>query len=172
MKNTGETKKRSQRMEECLAEFVKDEHALNYINHGFEAAQLFDDIVDGDTSSKIEHIYRLMNLVFVLIPSNPFYLHFNQQLTPLVQHAMMDWRQANAIEIVAGKNPNEQQWMHAYAMRLTFYDIAVDVVRLLYGQKRAEEFADKWFVETRSGETFEHYKEKTASIFRDIKRDE
>jgi hypothetical protein len=119
----------------------------------FKATQGLDDWYDGDTVDKrtIEHYVYLL---LVRFPSNPFYIAFNKELTPVVSNCILKWTGANALEAKG------EQLHKSFMWRAGFYDVLLEVVRIVHGPEVA--IAASEYVIKMYGENLEdHIKEFT-----------
>lgn len=81
-----------------LQEVLKgDAGAILLCQHLFEISQIWDDLIDGSYVGK-EQINRAFWLALIELPHNPFYVKHLTYLRPLLQHFVMDWFDANALE--------------------------------------------------------------------------
>ena len=86
---------------------------LTYIAH------LWDDLVDKDKERTDDEINTAFRIALVDIPVNPFYLDNISELRPLMMNAILQWQDANYLEI---KGDYHDQHM-AYMLRASFLQI-------------------------------------------------
>jgi hypothetical protein len=117
----------------------------------WDVIQGLDDWRDGDTvdaKTKELIIYQVM----IALPSNPFFQQFANQLLPIMSNAVLKWIGANRLE------DNKEEFSKAYMWRASYYDLVLEVVRLIHGYETASNVAP--YVAKMYGEKFEDYKKE------------
>jgi hypothetical protein len=117
----------------------------------WDVVQGMDDWRDNDpvdAKEKEKVIYQVM----VALPSNPFFQQHANHLLPLLSNAILKWCGANKLE------DNKEDLHKAYMWRAIYYDILLEVVRLVHGYVAAAEVSD--YVAKMYGETFNDYKKE------------
>jgi hypothetical protein len=117
----------------------------------WDVIQGLDDWRDGDTvdaKDKELVIYQ----VLVSLPSNPFFQKCSNQLLPVVSNLVLKWIGANKLE------DNNEEFSKAYMWRAAYYDLVLEVVRVVHGYKVASNVAP--YVAKMYGEKFEDYKKE------------
>jgi hypothetical protein len=114
----------------------------------FNVIQGLDDWRDNDPvepRQKEKVIYQVM----VDLPQNPFFQTHSYNLLPLVSILILKWIGANNLE------DNREQLHKAYMWRAAYYDLILEVVRLVHGFDEAANAAE--YVAKLYGETYEDY---------------
>jgi hypothetical protein len=102
-----------------------------------------NDPVDNKEKEKV--IYQIM----VNMPSNPFFQKYASHLLPIMSSLVLKWIAANKLE------DNKEELNKAYMWRAAYYDLVLEVVRLVHGYKEAAIVSD--YVAKMYGESFEDY---------------
>jgi hypothetical protein len=119
----------------------------------FRATQGLDDWYDGDKVEKRD-IENYVYLLLVQFPSNPFYMYYQKELTPILSNYVLKWTGANALEAKG------EQLHKSFMWRAGFYDVVLEVVRIVHGPQVA--IAASEYVVKMYGENLEdHIKEFT-----------
>jgi hypothetical protein len=84
-----------------------------------------------------------------LLPNNTFFQYHSKELLPIVSNLVLRWIGANRLE------DNREDLHKAYMWRAAYYDLILEVVRLVHGFEAAANASD--FVAKLYGETFEDY---------------
>ena len=114
----------------------------------FDVIQGLDDWRDDDPvepKQKEKVIYQVM----VELPQNHFFQTHCHNLLPLVSILVLKWIGANKLE------DNREQLHKAYMWRAAYYDLILEVVRLVHGFDGAASAAE--YVAKLYGETYEDY---------------
>jgi hypothetical protein len=114
----------------------------------FDVIQGLDDWRDNDPvepKQKEKVIYQVM----VELPQNHFFQTHSHNLLPLVSILILKWIGANNLE------DNREQLHKAYMWRAAYYDLILEVVRLVHGFDEAANAAE--YVAKLYGETYEDY---------------
>jgi hypothetical protein len=114
----------------------------------FSVIQGLDDWRDNDPvdpKQKEKVIYQVM----VELPQNHFFQTHSHNLLPLVSILVLKWIGANKLE------DNREQLHKAYMWRAAYYDLILEVVRLVHGFDGAASAAE--YVAKLYGETYEDY---------------
>lgn len=116
----------------------------------FGIAQIWDDIIDGDTVTARDVDAAFVSAL-VAIPTNPI-----SQLMPElpwhIYNVFLRWRDATNIE---NNNPTDSDLHKCYMLRAGFYDIPLLIAAKLYGDEHAEKVGVT--VRRMYGEIFEEY---------------
>lgn len=110
--------------------------------------QGLDDWRDNDEVSPQEKEAVIYKVMF-LLPNNPFFQYHSKELLPIVSNLVLRWIGANRLE------DNREDLHKAYMWRAAYYDLILEVVRLVHGFEAAANASD--FVARLYGETFEDY---------------
>jgi hypothetical protein len=110
--------------------------------------QGLDDWRDNDEVSPQEKEAVIYKVMF-LLPNNPFFQYHSKELLPIVSNLVLRWIGANRLE------DNREDLHKAYMWRAAYYDLILEVVRLVHGFEAAANASD--FVAKLYGETFEDY---------------
>lgn len=114
----------------------------------WDVIQGLDDWRDNDAVDAKEKelvIYKVM----VNMPSNPFFQAYASHLLPIMSNLVLKWIAANKLE------DNSEELEKAYMWRASYYDLVLEVVRLVHGYANASEVAD--YVAKMYGESFNEY---------------
>lgn len=133
-----------------LDHLISDRNAVSFLCDLWLCSQLFDDIYDEGGIDK-ENTLILMNMAFVTIPQNPFYLSFRDKLQPLMHSMILQWESANEIE------KNKGNIHQSYVLRAFFIQVCHYCAALLHGFEYAQEHAETF--QKLHGEKFEDYKD-------------
>jgi hypothetical protein len=123
-------------------------HAQEWLLNFWDVIQGLDDWRDNDAVDATEKelvIYKVM----VAMPSNPFFQQHANHLLPIVSNLVLKWIAANKLE------DNKEDLHKAYMWRAAYYDLILEVVRLVHGYVEASIVSD--YVAKMYGETFEDY---------------
>jgi len=122
--------------------------AVQWLLDFWDVIQGLDDWRDGDeipAQQKEAVIYKVM----FLLPNNPFFQYHAKELLPIISNLILRWIGANKLE------DNREQLEKAYMWRAAYYDLILEVVRLVHGFEAAANASD--FVAKLYGETYQDY---------------
>ena len=114
----------------------------------WDVIQGLDDWRDNDTvdpTEKEKVIYQVM----VAMPMNSFFQRNASHLLPIMSNLVLKWIAANRLE------DNKEELSKAYMWRAAYYDLVLEVVRLVHGYVDAANVSD--YLAKMYGETFEDY---------------
>jgi hypothetical protein len=114
----------------------------------WDVIQGLDDWRDNDPvdpTEKEKVIYQVM----VAMPMNPFFQRHANHLLPIMSNLVLKWIAANRLE------DNKEELSKAYMWRAAYYDLVLEVVRLVHGYVDAANVSD--YVAKMYGESFEDY---------------
>jgi hypothetical protein len=134
--------------EQLLSQLNLPLAAQKWLIDFFSVIQGLDDWRDNDPvepKQKEKVIYQVM----VELPQNHFFQTHSHNLLPLVSILVLKWIGANKLE------DNREQLHKAYMWRAAYYDLILEVVRLIHGFDAAANAAD--YVAKLYGETYEDY---------------
>ena len=134
--------------EQLLAPLNLPFAAQKWLIDFFTVIQGLDDWRDNDPvdpHQKEKVIYQVM----VELPQNQFFQTHSHNLLPLVSILVLKWIGANKLE------DNREQLHKAYMWRASYYDLILEVVRLVHGFDGAANAAE--YVAKLYGETYEDY---------------
>ena len=134
--------------EQLLAPLSLPSAAQKWLIDFFWVIQGLDDWRDNDPvepKQKEKVIYQVM----VELPQNHFFQTHSHNLLPLVSILVLKWIGANKLE------DNREQLHKAYMWRAAYYDLILEVVRLVHGFDGAANAAE--YVVKLYGETYEDY---------------
>jgi hypothetical protein len=114
----------------------------------WDVIQGLDDWRDNDTVDSLEK-EKVIYQVMVALPSNPFFQRHAQHLLPIMSNLVLKWIAANKLE------DNKEELTKAYMWRAAYYDLVLEVVRLVHGYENAALASD--YVAKMYGESFEEY---------------
>jgi hypothetical protein len=114
----------------------------------WDVIQGLDDWRDNDTVDSLEK-EKVIYQVMVALPSNPFFQRHAQHLLPIMSNLVLKWIAANKLE------DNKEELNKAYMWRAAYYDLVLEVVRLVHGYENAALASD--YVAKMYGESFEEY---------------
>jgi hypothetical protein len=134
--------------EQLLAPLNLPLTAQRWLLDFFNVIQGLDDWRDNDPvepKQKEKVIYQVM----VELPQNHFFQNNSHNLLPLVSILILKWIGANKLE------DNREQLHKDYMWRAAYYDLILEVVRLVHGFDGAASAAE--YVAKLYGETYEDY---------------
>ncbi len=113
-----------------LRHWLKDNpDAIELANDYLIVSQIWDDLHDQDkpvTTAKIDY---MMQLALVEIPQNRFFQQHYLELMPMVQHSLLTWMDANALEA----NGDERDLQVAYIIRSVTTDLMIHMAGIIGG---------------------------------------
>lgn len=124
------------------------EPTVRWLLDFWSVIQGLDDWRDNDEVSPQEKESVIYKVMF-LLPNNPFFQYHSKELLPIVSNLVLRWIGANRLE------DNREDLHKAYMWRAAYYDLILEVVRLVHGFEAAANASD--FVARLYGETFEDY---------------
>jgi len=124
------------------------EPTVRWLLDFWSVIQGLDDWRDNDEVSPQEKEAVIYKVMF-LLPNNPFFQYHSKELLPIVSNLVLRWIGANRLE------DNREDLHKAYMWRAAYYDLILEVVRLVHGFEAAANASD--FVARLYGETFEDY---------------
>ena len=124
------------------------EPTVRWLLDFWSVIQGLDDWRDNDEVSPQEKEAVIYKVMF-LLPNNPFFQYHSKELLPIVSNLVLRWIGANRLE------DNREDLHKAYMWRAAYYDLILEVVRLVHGFEAAANASD--FVAKLYGETFEDY---------------
>lgn len=133
---------------ELLAPLNLPEPTMRWLLDFWSVIQGLDDWRDNDEVSPQEKEAVIYKVMF-LLPNNPFFQYHSKELLPIVSNLVLRWIGANRLE------DNREDLHKAYMWRAAYYDLILEVVRLVHGFEAAANASD--FVARLYGETFEDY---------------
>jgi hypothetical protein len=133
---------------ELLAPLNLPEPTVRWLLDFWSVIQGLDDWRDNDEVSPQEKEAVIYKVMF-LLPNNPFFQYHSKELLPIVSNLVLRWIGANRLE------DNREDLHKAYMWRAAYYDLILEVVRLVHGFEAAANASD--FVAKLYGETFEDY---------------
>ena len=133
---------------ELLASLNLPEPTVRWLLDFWSVIQGLDDWRDNDEVSPQEKEAVIYKVMF-LLPNNPFFQYHSKELLPIVSNLVLRWIGANRLE------DNREDLHKAYMWRAAYYDLILEVVRLVHGFEAAANASD--FVARLYGETFEDY---------------
>ena len=131
--------------------FHLPDDATQWLLDVFFAAQIFDDYADGDYVKRTD-LDKLIMKVLYEMPANAFFQRFAGNLLHLIGNAVLKWKASDMKEL------NQEADAKSFVWRASFYDIVLEVVRLVHGNEAALHNAAK--VMDLYGEDFEEYKQE------------
>jgi hypothetical protein len=119
-----------------------------WLSDFWNVIQGLDDWRDNDAVDPVEK-EKVIYQVMVAMPSNPFFQKNAQHLLPIMSNLVLKWIAANRLE------DNKEELHKAYMWRAAYYDLVLEVVRLVHGYENAALASE--YVAKMYGETFEDY---------------
>jgi len=119
-----------------------------WLSDFWNVIQGLDDWRDNDAVDPVEK-EKVIYQVMVAMPSNPFFQNNAQHLLPIMSNLVLKWIAANRLE------DNKEELHKAYMWRAAYYDLVLEVVRLVHGYENAAIASE--YVAKMYGETFEDY---------------
>jgi hypothetical protein len=133
---------------ELLAPLNLPEPTVRWLLDFWSVIQGLDDWRDNDEVNPQEKEAVIYKVMF-LLPNNPFFQYHSKELLPIVSNLVLRWIGANRLE------DNREDLHKAYMWRAAYYDLILEVVRLVHGFEAAANASN--FVAKLYGETFEDY---------------
>ena len=124
------------------------EPTVRWLLDFWDVIQGLDDWRDNDEISPQEKEAVIYKVMF-LLPNNPFFQYHSKELLPIISNLVLRCIGANKLE------DNREHLQKAYMWRAAYYDLILEVVRLVHGFEAAANASD--FVAKLYGETFEDY---------------
>lgn len=124
------------------------EATVRWLLDFWDVIQGLDDWRDNQEITAQEKEAVIYKVMF-LLPNNVFFQYHSKELLPLVSNLVLKWIGANRLE------DNREHLHKAYMWRAAYYDLVLEVVRLVHGFEAAANASD--FVAKLYGETFEDY---------------
>lgn len=124
------------------------EPTVRWLLDFWDVIQGLDDWRDNDEVSPQEKEAVIYKVMF-LLPNNPFFQYHSKELLPIISNLILKWIGANRLE------DNREDLQKAYMWRAAYYDLILEVVRLVHGFEAAANASD--YVAKLYGETFEDY---------------
>lgn len=131
--------------------FQGDEHAVRFILHLRDIANVWDDLVDRDCPVPNESINHAFMCALVSVPTNPFYLKHQASLQPVIQQAILSWVQSNTMCATPGISREI-----AHVQRYAVADIITFVLWLIGGLRLVEQYGPALRVRSQK-DCFEDY---------------
>lgn len=125
--------------------------AVEWLLMMFQAAQVFDDVADGDQVSR-EELNKCIWNTLVAMPLNHFFASNSATLLPAVALNILKWQGSDAAE------RSGQPSAMSFAWRAGFYDLCMMAVHLCHGVDKAIELSANML--TLYGEDFESYRKE------------
>ena len=75
-----------------------DLDAVRMVADLYQAMHCWDDLIDRDRAVSDEQINTAFWTVLCELPTNPFYLRHQQQLTPILRNILIDWIDSTTLE--------------------------------------------------------------------------
>lgn len=114
--------------DDLLIRAVKgDADALLLLRQYIAVLHFWDDLVDRDKPLADETINRAMMIATLELPANPFFRAHCDELMPIMQNAVRNWRVANAFERAG------EQLEAAHIMRSSFVDVVAQTAQIIGG---------------------------------------
>jgi hypothetical protein len=124
------------------------EATVRWLLDFWDVIQGLDDWRDNQEITAQEKEAVIYKVMF-LLPNNVFFQYHSKELLPIVSNLVLKWIGANRLE------DNREHLHKAYMWRAAYYDLILEVVRLIHGFEAAANASD--FVAKLYGETFEDY---------------
>lgn len=173
---------RRAQMDMLLAEHVKDQSAIDFINDWLWAFCALDDLIDGDVEQTDDLNWEIFETLLYKLPGNPFFFSHAPLLLPAMKMAMSTYEMSTAIErraqtanIMGEFEASEdcrayRELRSSFELRNTCLDLALRCVELLHGPRARRVFSVPWFEASRDYEHFDVYVAKVTAEQRPKKR--
>lgn len=122
--------------------------AQDWLLDYWDVIQGLDDWRDNDEVDPKEK-EKVIYQVLVNMPANPFFRTNAYALLPVMSNMVLKWIGANKLE------DNKEELSKSYMWRAAYYDLILEVVRLVHGYAVAADVAD--YVAKMYGEKLEEY---------------
>jgi len=117
-----------------LLEWVGDSHAVQFILHMGQVAEVWDDLIDRDKDFDDNHIHSAFWALLIELPLNPFFDRFKGQLIPLMTVGINTWLDSNVMQ-----DGDEEEQIQAYVLRRWLLELSIYVVYLTRGREYAQQ---------------------------------
>lgn len=97
-------------------------------------AHVWDDLIDKDKERTNNEISNAFKAALIDIPANPFYLAHINDLRPLMMNAILQWQDANKLEVDGSQHDKHM----AFMLRASFIQLFVYCAFLVGGGGWAE----------------------------------
>ena len=106
---------------EKLAPALKDDQwALQFCIDIMFIAHLWDDLIDGDPRAS-KDINEAFRIALIDIPKNPFYSAYIGELRPVMMNVILQWQDANVLEIGDREDRAKAYMLKASVLQLFNY---------------------------------------------------
>ena len=120
------------RRDEKLREWVRDEHAIEWLLMYFDVFNIVDDFLDRDSSVSTADAGRCLMRSLVEMPINPFFDAHKAQLTAVVLTGINAWLDSEEKKQVM-KNGDGQAAVDAYCLRGYAFEVLLFAVACTRG---------------------------------------
>ena len=127
------------------------EAASEWLLGAWDVIQFVDDVADGDEIPR-ESLNNALMQMLVSMPSNPFFLSYSSELTPVLAVQILKWQASDWAE------RNDRADERSYMWRAGFYDLVLLVVQLCHGHEVA--IQQSFIIMSLYGETMTDYKKE------------
>jgi hypothetical protein len=134
--------------------FGLPDDAHDWLMGMWNVAQVFDDVIDGDTPERSD-VEKALCDALVLLPENQFYLANRHILLPLVSLTILKWKASDDMERAG------EAGALTYVWRAGFYDLVLACVQIVHGIDAAMDIGVN--VARLYGEKFEDYMKEMAN---------
>lgn len=114
-----------------LREWIGNDHAYQFLLDISDITELWDDIVDEDTTIPVDRVHAVFTRALISLPMNPFYAQHRSFLTPVLITSINTWLDAN--ELQHGTR-NER------ALAYTARNMDIQVIQAIIYLTRGQEF--------------------------------
>lgn len=137
-----------------LLEWCKgDQSAAQFLMSMGIISQLADDIADGDVDSSPQNIAKLLHMVMVELPSNPFYLKNTNAFIPLFSTSLHFWSNSDAW----GKTDKAE---YGYVYREILEQVVTMTATILGGWEHANKVTNEIVHFYHQGKSFDEWKQE------------
>lgn len=110
-----------------LHRLLKDNaDAIDMVSYLLEITHIWDDLIDKDKPVTDGKINQAFIAALIELPRNSFWREHHDQLSIVLEHAIIDWATANTFE-------KEQRLVPAYILRCSVASVIIHAARIIAG---------------------------------------
>lgn len=132
-----------------------DLDAVRLVADLYQILHCWDDLVDRDRDVSDEQINTAFWTVLCELPANPFYLRYQQQLTPILRNILIDWIDSTALERDSGSDG----MAYAYGLRASLATLVSQCAWLIGGYGWMRDVSMEIRAAVINAESFGEYKQ-------------
>jgi hypothetical protein len=134
--------------------FLGNTEAISFCLGIVKSAHLWDDLIDKDNDYTDKEVHDVFSFLMFEMPSNPFYIRHQRELSPIMMSILLKWHTANIFE----KERQEGDINKAFVLRAELYQLFVICAVLTGGREWGIEVSPT--IWRSYGELFEDFKQE------------